>query len=217
MSAESELSKFAADDHRLLQDLKAHIVQLESLVIYLMIAILSTYIVGAIVSPRYRFISWLVPCLFLAGTRSVVRVTNPSSSLRSRLTWGATLAGVGGTLGGAVGLLVDIGTLGISGGLGTVIGVSVGASAGAALGNKIEGSDELIEKGDAFDFLYAKRKKRPWVSSPQMVEQALKQIPSYDKNDDGRRWYAKADLKQFLQKGSSGQPTPPPIAAASAS
>lgn len=125
-------------------------------------------------------------------------MTSLPSSLRTRLTWGATLAGIGGTIGGAVGLLIDIGTLGVSGGLGTLIGAAAGASVGTFLGKQIEGSPELLEKGDAFDFLYAARNKNPKVANPQLVEAALKQIPSYDKNDDGRHWYAKADLKSFL-------------------
>jgi hypothetical protein len=74
-----------------------------------------------------------------------------------------------------------------------------GASVGAVLGKRIEGSPELLEKGDAFDFLYDQRKRYPKVSTPLLVETALKQIPSYDKNDDGRRWYAKADLELFLK------------------
>jgi hypothetical protein len=130
-----------------------------------------------------------------------------SSSRKASLTWSATLAGVGGTIGGAVGLLVDIGGLGLSGGLGTLIGAATGASVGAALGKRIEGSPELLEKGDAFDFLYDQRRRYPKVSTPQLVEKALKQIPSYDKNDDGRSWYAKADLERFLDESP---PAPSP-------
>jgi hypothetical protein len=125
-------------------------------------------------------------------------VTTLPSSLRTRLTWGATLAGIGGAIGGAVGLLIDIGSLGVSGGLGTIIGAAAGTSVGAFLGKQIEDSPELLEKGDAFDFLYAARNTNPKVANPQLVEAVLKQIPSYDKNDDGRKWYAKADLKSFL-------------------
>ena len=37
------------------------------------------------------------------------------------------------------------------------------------------------------------------VANSQLVEKAFEQIPSFDKNDDGRRWYTKADLEQFLK------------------
>jgi hypothetical protein len=142
-------------------------------------------------------------------------VSIPPSSLRTRLTWGATLAGVGGTIGGALGLVVDIGSLGLSGGLGTLMGAAAGASVGAALALRIEGSPVLLERGDAFDFLYDRRKRYPKVSTPQLVEKALNLISSYDKNDDGRRWYAKADLERFLEEVPPAPPSslvPPSLA-----
>lgn len=211
-SIDDKPSQTAFDDRRLLQSLKNHILQLESLVIYLLVAVMSQFIVSATFSVRYHYLEWFVPCLFLAGTRAVVRVTNPPSGLRSRMTWLATAGGIGGTIGGAVGLLVDISTLGLSGGAGTLIGFAVGGSIGAAFGPKIEGSPEVLDKGDAFDFLYDAHRKNSKVATPQLVEEALKQIPSFDKNDDGRRWYAKADLKQFLQADGPAAGAPPPDA-----
>jgi hypothetical protein len=126
-------------------------------------------------------------------------MTSPPNSSRSRLTWSATFAGIGGTLGGAVGLLADIGSAGLSGGAGTLIGAVVGGSVGAALSRRFEDPSALLEKGDAFDFLYTAHRQNPKVANPRMVEEALKQIPSFDKNDDGRRWYAQADLERFLE------------------
>jgi hypothetical protein len=96
-------------------------------------------------------------------------------------------------------VLVDIGSAGLSGGAGTLIGAVVGGSIGAALSKGFEDSSELLEKGDAFDFLYAARHKVPKVANPRLIAEALKRIPSFDKNDDGRRWYAKADLERFLK------------------
>jgi len=79
-------------------------------------------------------------------------------------------------------------------------GVLAGGSIGAALGKRIEGSPELLEKGDAFDFLYAAHSKNPKVANAGLVQKALEQeITSYDKNDDGRRWYTKQDLEEFLR------------------
>ena len=117
------------------------------------------------------------------------------------------MSGAGGAIGGGIGLLVDIGTLGLSGGAGTLIGVVAGGALGAALGNRIE-APGLLEKGDAFEFLYAAHSKNPKVANAQLVEQALEQIPSYDKNSDGRRWYTRDDLKIFLRK----RPQSPSIA-----
>lgn len=147
----------------------------------------------------------------------MVYVTNTPSSLRSKLTWFATLGGIGGTIGGAVGLLVDIGSAGLSGGAGTLIGAVVGGSIGAALSKRFENSSALLEKGDAFDFLYAAHHKNPKVANPRLVEEALVQIPSFDKNDDGRRWYAKADLEQFLATPSPAPLPPPPASPMAAS
>ena len=190
-------------DRSLLEALKEHVVQLEALVVYVLIALTTLYILEAVVQGRYRFLDWLVPCLFLAGIRLVVRVTNPESDIRNRLLWSATLGGVLGTIGGALGLIVDIGSLGLSGGLGTLAGVAVGSSAGAALGSKIENRDksELLQHGDAFDYLYRHHKKNPLVANAQLVQDALAKIPYYDKNEDGRRWYPIAELDQFLKKG----------------
>jgi hypothetical protein len=208
-SIDDKSSQILFDDHRLLGSLKKHILQLEALVIYLLIATMTQFIVSAALSGRYRYLDWFVPCIFLAGTRAVVRVTNPPSTLRTKLTWLATSGGIGGTIGGAIGLLVDIGTLGISGGAGTLIGFTVGGAIGAAFSGKLEGSSEFLEKGDAFDFLYDAHRKNKKVATPQLVEEALKQIPSFDKNDDGRHWYAKGDLKQFLQTAATPAASPP--------
>jgi hypothetical protein len=87
-----------------------------------------------------------------------------------------------------------------------LIGAAIGGSIGAALGKRFEDASELLEKGDAFDFLYAVHHKNPKVANPRLVEEALKRIPSFDKNDDGRHWYAKADLEQFLKTPSPGTP-----------
>jgi hypothetical protein len=128
--------------------------------------------------------------------------------------WFATLGGIGGTIGGAIGLLADIGSAGLSGGAGTLMGAVVGGSIGAVLSKRLDGSSELLEKGDAFDFLYAARRKNPKVANNRLVEEALKQIPSFDKNDDGRRWYTKADLERFLRTPPPTTLYPPPPASA---
>jgi hypothetical protein len=54
-----------------------------------------------------------------------------SSRLKSKFTWIATTGGAGGMVGGAIGLMLDIGSAGLSGGAGTLIGFTIGAAIGA--------------------------------------------------------------------------------------
>jgi hypothetical protein len=140
----------------------------------------------------------------------VIHVNSPTASLRIRLTWFSALGGIGGTIGGAVGLLADIGSAGLSGGVGTLIGAVIGGSIGVALGGRFENSSALLEKGEAFDYLYAARYRNPKVANPRLVEEALKCITSFDKNDDRRRWYATVDLDRFLETTSPSAPKTPP-------
>jgi hypothetical protein len=130
------------------------------------------------------------------------RDDNFPSSSRRLLKWSAAFGGIGGTIGGAVGLLVDIGDIGTAVELEILIGTVVGGCVGISLSKRFEDSSALLEKGEAFDFLYAARNQNPRVANPRLVEEALKRIPSFDKNDDGRRWYAKDDLERFLRAPS---------------
>lgn len=136
-------------------------------------------------------------------------MSDTSGSWKGRLKWASTFGGIGGTIGGAVGLLADIGSAGLSGGTGTLIGSFIGASIGAALSRRLENSSVLIEKGEAFEYLYSFRSKIPEVANPRLVESVLKQIPSFDKNDDNRRWYAKTDLDDFLDRARATPRRPP--------
>jgi hypothetical protein len=132
-------------------------------------------------------------------TLGAIRVSNDSRSLRNRLNWFSAAGGVGGTIGGALGLILDIGSTGLSGGVGTLVGAAIGGAAGTYFMGRADDSPALLEKGEAFEYLYAARYKNPKVANPRLVEEALKRIPSFDKNDDRRHWYAKVDLDRFLE------------------
>lgn len=182
--------------------LKDHIVQIEALLAYLLICVVTLFVLNAVIETgKSRFPLWLVPTIFLVGFRVVMRVNNPTAPIRKRLTWAATLGGVLGAIGGAA---VDIFSLGLTAGQGTLIGIGAGAAIGAAAGNRIENwgaRDELLQRGDAFDYLYKHRKKNPNLANPSLVEEALeKKIPHFDKNKDGRQWYALDDLEAFVKK-----------------
>lgn len=182
--------------HVSLQKLKEHIVQIEAMVTYLLLCVVALYILD---KTTVQLPVWIVPSVLLIGLRSVVRVTNPSSWVRNALVWAGV---VGGVAGAVVGATADVLSGGLTAGQGTLIGYGAGAAAGAAVGNWIEGwgkKDAMVERGDAFDFLYSYRGKLPCVANPGLVDEALdSKIRSFDKNADGRKWYAVDDLDKFL-------------------
>ena len=189
------------DGNLLLNQLKEHIVQIESLCVYTVLFIGVMALAASISSLRPYTIA--LACIFLAGTRSVFRVTNPTSSVRNRLTWSATLAGLGAGIGTAVGVFVDLASFGLTAGAGTAIGLTAGAAAGAAAGDRIEkwrNEDELMERGKAFAYLYARRHKHPSLSNPQQIEKTLDEMPKYDTNSDGHWKYTIEDLEREARK-----------------
>ncbi len=137
-----------------------HVVQVEALCVYLLITITS---LAALQSAQVPIAPWLVPAIFLASVRLVVRVTNPISGVRNRLTWASSL---GGLLGAIVGGVTDVLTGGLTGGQGALLGTAGGAALGLTLGN-------------------------------MLVDQEIK---GYDKNRDGRRYYAVEDLDAFIEE-----------------
>lgn len=193
------------DLRRAIAEIRVHVVQLEALAAYVFLAIITTYLLGAAFASRASTLPLLlVPCALLVGLRGVIRVTNPTSAVRNSLTWAAVAGGVVGAVGGAV---ADWFTGGLSAGQGTLLGYAGGSVVGAAVGNRIENwgkAKDLVERGAAFDYLYQKRTKYPRVANPKLVDQALDHlIPAFDKNRDGRQWYAVDDLNRFLRAGSA--------------
>lgn len=92
-----------------------------------------------------------------------------------------------------------------------MLGYGAGVVVGAAVGNWIESwdkKDAMVERGDAFDFLYKHLKKEARLANPELVNSILDKetaIASVDKNDDGRKWYAMDDLKNFLSEAQKSQ------------
>jgi hypothetical protein len=144
----------------------------------------------------------LLTCVILAGTALVVRVTNPNGAARNRVKWGTTLSGVGGAIGTALGAMVDLHSLGLTAGAGTVGGLAIGGAIGAAVGDKIElwtNEKPFVERGDAFDFLYKYRNKRPYLANPKLINEVLDKIEPFDRQQDGRKWYEMATLKKVVK------------------
>jgi hypothetical protein len=181
----------------LLPKLKEHIVQIEAMVAYLLICVVALYLLD---HSGVNLPIWIVPSVLLIGLRLVVRVTNPTSVVRNALVWAGV---VGGVAGAVVGATADVLSGGLTGGQGTLLGYGTGAAAGAAVGNWIESwgrKDAMLERGEAFDYLYRSRRKKPCVANPVLVNEALDlKIPSFDKNADGRDWYSVDYLNQFLK------------------
>jgi hypothetical protein len=186
-------------------DLKRHVVQIEALQVYTFIFIGVLFAVERVAPfAGNEFLLLLVASVFFVGLRLVVQVTNPKSSMRNRLTWAAVIGGATGTILGAV---ADVATGGLTLGQGTLAGWAAGAGLGAALGDRIEGwGKNMLERGEAFDYLHQQRRRAPHLASPAAVDAALEhKIPSYDINHDGRRWYAREDLEAYARNGSVGR------------
>jgi hypothetical protein len=183
-------------ERELLEKLKDHVVQLEAFVAFLIII---NVVIYALSTSKVSLPVWLVPSLFLILMRPMMRVTNPTGPMRNALVWAGTF---GGVCGAAVGATTDILAGGLTGGQGTLIGISAGAAVGASLGNWIEGwgtKDKLVERGDAFQYLYKHRKKEPKLANPSQINKALDEdIESFDINEDGRHWYAIASLDKYI-------------------
>ena len=82
------------------------------------------------------------------------------------------------------------------------MGGAIGAVVGAIVYPWIDepAKTTLLERGEAFDYLYGHRNKKPCVANARLVGEALdSDIPAFDKNGDGRKWYAIEDLDKFLE------------------
>jgi hypothetical protein len=178
-------------------DIKRHVLQIESMVLFVL-GFQVIVLVRPLFEQYFEDFSLLVPLGYLALLPLVMRANNPRYTPRAILKGALSGIGVGGGIGGGI-----AGTL--TGGLGTPAGALVGGAAGAVVGAIIypwlDGpvTDTLRERGEAFDYLYRYRRKKPCVANAALVHEALdSKIPSFDKNADGRKWYAVEDLEKFL-------------------
>jgi hypothetical protein len=185
----------------LLLKLKDHVVQIETFLVVIIFALVILQLTAILAqSGQLRIPIWLIGPALLAGMKPLMRVNNPTGPMKNAVVWASTLGGWAGAIGGAA---ADIGTGGLTAGQGTLIGIAAGTTIGAAVGNWIESwthRGDLLERGAAFDYLYSHRRRCTKVANAAQVEQALTAMPSFDKNQDGRKWYSYDDLRAFVKK-----------------
>jgi len=186
-----------------IRQIKRHIVQIEAMILYVIgINVTLFYIAHFIDS--LGAVAIIAPLALLTGLPGIVRVTNPENPMRDRLNWGLAVGGFLGTLAGAV---TDILSGGLTLGQGTLLGGTAGATIGGAAGPTIERwrkRNDLLERGDAFAYLYSQRKRSTYVSNPNQISRALDEsIPSFDINEDGRRWFLADHLRYFTKYGKA--------------
>jgi uncharacterized protein YjbI with pentapeptide repeats len=153
---------------KLIDNIKRHVVQVEVMV--LMVVLFQAII--SIQQPLQSLVStdilFLFPFVFLAFIPIFIRVTNPESSLRSRLTFGLSGAGIGATIGGGI-----TGTLtgGLGAPAGALIGAPIGFVIGAVAGPYIDGvNKKVLTQGEAREFLIGMRRKYPSLSLEKIIE-----------------------------------------------
>ena len=175
---ESNMSEIVTRSGQLIENLKRHIVQIESLllvVIFFQILLSLQQSMQNVLGPT---ISFLVPFVLLALTPIFVRVTNPESRLRSILTFGMSGAGFGGLVGSSI-----VGALhgSIGGPAGALIGAGVGLVAGAIAGPFVDGvGKKVLTQGEAREYLIKMRNKFPALS----LEEILAATESPSKRSD---------------------------------
>lgn len=197
MSPSPQSSREPAGLEKPVHEIRRHVLQIESMVLFVL-GFQVILLFRPLFDPYFEDFSLLVPLGYLALLPLVMRVNNPKYTPRAILKGALSGTGVGGGLGGGI-----AGTL--TGGLAAPAGALIGAAAGALVGAVVypwidePTADTLLERGDAFDYLYRHRKKVPSVANAKLVDDALdRSISSFDKNADGRRWYATEDLDTFL-------------------
>ncbi len=173
-SSES-IKPYEPDNRQLLlviSQMKEHVVQIEAMVAYLFVCVVALDILDtAVANTRYNFLLWLVPGLFLIGLRSVVRVTNPESRIRDGIKDASTY---GGILVVPVVAITEIVSNGAAATVGdaSLIAFVVGAVIGVLLKLRTR-DDELLQRGEAFDFLYKYRNRIPELANPTLIEEVL--------------------------------------------
>ncbi|NOT08019.1 MAG: hypothetical protein HOP28_07425 [Gemmatimonadales bacterium] len=148
-------------------NIKRHVVQLEVMVLGLAVLILIISL-QPLLSTLFPFdLTTYLPLVLVALTPALVRVTNPSSSLRSRLTFGLSGMGTGGLIGGGA---AGVATGGLGAPAGSLIGGAVGFVVGFTLGPSIDGTRvQVLTQGEARDILVEARRKHPGLSLEAII------------------------------------------------
>ncbi|MBI4447173.1 MAG: hypothetical protein HY645_14860 [Acidobacteria bacterium] len=185
----------------LLPEIKDHVVQLEAMLLYTLASVVVLFFVGQYAA-RLGALALLSPLALLAAVPAIVRVTNPRNEVRDRLNWAV---GLGGFIGLVVGATADILSGGLTLGQGTLVGAGAGAALGGTLGPNIErwrNRSDFVERGEAFEFLFKHKHAGPHVANPSLIAKALDtKIPSFDINEDRRRWYLREHLWEYVSRG----------------
>jgi uncharacterized protein YjbI with pentapeptide repeats len=189
---------------QLIENIKRHVVQVEVLI--LVVVLFQAFL--SLQQPLQSLITadllFLFPFVFLAFIPMFIRVTNPESSLRSRLSYGMSGAGLGATIGGGI-------TGAISGGLGApagaLIGAPIGFLIGAVAGPYIDGvNKKVLTQGEAREFLIKMQKQHPDLTLEKIVEATAipylrNKCAVYMFHVDGVIKCTKDDLYKWLESG----------------
>jgi hypothetical protein len=203
MNDESLTSPTVTPQGKLLQDIKNHVVQIETMILGLTLYITILSILQRFVVASQDNLLFLLPFVLLAFVPALVRVTNPPSTLRARLSWGLSGAGIGATLGGGI-----TGTL--TGGLGAPAGALIGAPIGFLVGvfggPVIEGGPAVMTQGEAREYVISKLKHYPGLTIPIVVDAT--ELPPKDSKccvfmfvSDGVIKCTKKDVHEWLDSG----------------
>lgn len=169
------LEEQSFDSRKILVDIKNHVVQVENLVLAVILFIGIISLKDVVAATFGAKIAAIIPLLFLAIVPTFVRVTNPPSDLRSKLTWGLGASGVGGTFGAAADLIlfpltgIPVGTL--IGGIGGFIG-------GTAAAGLIDKTPEVLTQGEAREFLISIRKHHPGLEIKTIIDATERPSPN---------------------------------------
>jgi len=189
---EDSLERSDASLEKEILEVREHVVQIESVLIYVLICIVALFLAA---QSNHNFIVWAVSIVSLIGIGQVMRVRNPASRMRTRLL---RIAG-GAATGMGTGLALDTAFGFLSLGAATAIGGIIGGIGGALA--PIENNEKKwLTWAEAFQMLYERKERDPRLANADKIKEILdKEIPSFDFNP-GIRTYALQDIKKFLKR-----------------
>jgi hypothetical protein len=162
-------------------DIKRHVVQLESLVLFVVL-LQGVLLIQPIILTILKTLAIFLTLMLLALVPTLVRVTNPESETRSRLAFGLSGAGFGGSIGGAI---AGFFSFGVGAPAGVLIGAPLGFVFGAVAGPYIDGTkkdpaSEVLTQGQAREYLIKMRKRYPDLAVEKIVDATAYPPASYD-------------------------------------